>query len=209
MKFSKEFKEALCNLPENEKDKLLLRLLKKDIKLTNRLHFELVSDNSVDEERQAVRNELEKQIQTLANYSFSIGSLFMDVRYLSGMINEHVSRTNDKIGEVDLNIFLLTRILEEFNSEILNVTYAKAGKFCTSVIARAFKILLLINKLHPDYRIEFQEGLHKMGKKIGANPYLMETAIFNGFDVNWPLKGEIPEDIEEFHKELRSKGYLR
>ena len=37
----------------------------------------------------------------------------------------------------------------------------------------------------------------------------MRTAIQNGFDVNWLLHFDIPENIEQIHKNIRSQGYLR
>ena len=55
MTFPKEFKEALSHLPSKEKDKLILRLLKKDITLANRLMFELVNTNTVDEQRNKIK----------------------------------------------------------------------------------------------------------------------------------------------------------
>ena len=55
--FHKEFKEALSRLPSKEKDKLILRLLKKDLVLANRLLFELLSTNTVEEERQKMTDE--------------------------------------------------------------------------------------------------------------------------------------------------------
>lgn len=48
MTFPKEFKEALSHLPSKEKDKLVLRLLRKDLLLANRLLFELVNTNTVE-----------------------------------------------------------------------------------------------------------------------------------------------------------------
>lgn len=46
MKFDPEFKKALSQLPSGEKDKLILRLLKHDLTLANRLAFELLSADS-------------------------------------------------------------------------------------------------------------------------------------------------------------------
>ena len=37
--FSKEFKKAIQELSSTEKDKLIFRLLKRDLDLVNRLHF--------------------------------------------------------------------------------------------------------------------------------------------------------------------------
>ena len=51
MKFDPEFKNAILQLPSKEKDKLLLRLLKRDVILANQLHFELISGDSVQDRR--------------------------------------------------------------------------------------------------------------------------------------------------------------
>lgn len=51
--------------------------------------------------------------------------------------------------------------------------------------------------------------LIKLGRIIGDNKYLMKFAIHNGFDVNWLLRAEIPENIEQIHKDIRDRGYLR
>jgi len=56
MKFNKEFKDAVLQLSQTEKDKLLLQLLKKDAVLSSKLQFELLDDKSVDE-RQLVMEE--------------------------------------------------------------------------------------------------------------------------------------------------------
>ena len=45
--FDKEFKTAIHNLSDVEKDKLILRLLRKDLDLANRLYFELVDTETV------------------------------------------------------------------------------------------------------------------------------------------------------------------
>ena len=58
MKFSKEFKDALADLPSKEKDKLIIRLLRKDPALTQRLYFELVMDRTVDQQREVVKERL-------------------------------------------------------------------------------------------------------------------------------------------------------
>jgi len=85
----------------------------------------------------------------------------------------------------------------------------KRRKFSIAVIARAFKIILLIHKLDNDFLMEFEPHLKKLGKLIGDNHFLMETAIKNGLDVNWLMNAEIPEDIITIHKEIRANGFLK
>lgn len=210
MKYPKEFKEAISNLPGKEKDKLILRLLKKDLKLANRLLFELVSDQTVEGRREEVEKRILKKASDRANYFHSVGYLNMDVRYLSGEISEHVFNTKDKFGEVYLNLKMINEVLSANQEHLINVKLNRsAQKFYTAVIARAFKILILISKLHEDFWMELETDLNQFGQLIGNNHALMETAIFNGFDVNWLLKFNIPEDIAEYHKDLRQRGYLK
>lgn len=210
MKYSKEFKEAIAHLPSKEKDKLILRLLKKDIKLTNRLRFELVSDQSVEERRTEVKERILRKAKETAESFFSVGYLNMDVRYLSGEIAEHVFNTKDKFGEAYLNLIMINRILDANKENLAHTKFNRsAKKFYTAVIARAFKILILISKLHEDLWMDLEEELHQFGQLIGNNHPLMKTAIYNGLDVNWLLQFNIPEDIAEYQKDLRRRGYLK
>ncbi len=207
--YTKEFKEAISQLPSIEKDKLILRLLKKDLTLANRLLFELLSTNTVDEERQNIEKRIKLRVEQITNSFYSVGYLNMDVRYLSGEISDHVKRTKDKFGEVSLNLLLLTEVLHKNHFNILRATPGKARNFCIAVIARVFKTLILINKMHPDYRLDFSLNMEKVGKLISNNKYLMDAAIKNGLDINWLLQGDIPEDIDAIHKEIRRLGFLK
>jgi len=48
-----------------------------------------------------------------------------------------------------------------------------------------------------------------LGALIIDNKFLMKEAIRNGFDVNWLLNAEIPEDISIIHKQIRAAGFLK
>lgn len=210
MTFPKEFKEAISYLPSAEKDKLILRLLKKDLVLANRLMFELVNTDTLEERREKVTNHIFYQIKRHQEHHHSISYLNWDVRDFSGLINEHVSITKDKFGEAYLNLIMINEVLKRNKNFILNSRPpAKRRKFCVAVIARAFRILLLINKLDNDYFIEFKEHLKEFGELIIENKYLIKDAINNGFDVNWLLNTEIPEDIVAIHKKVRANGFLK
>ena len=209
MTFDKEFKEALSALPNKEKDKLLFRLLKKDKILAKRLQFELISGNSVDDKRA----ELEERIKDQAKYfdeSFSsLGYLNMDIRFLSGEITEHVKVTKDKFGEASLNLLLLKEVLKHNNHHIMNGRPPrKLKKLGVALLARMFKVLVLIDKLDQDYFLEFEENLEEVGRLLGDNPPLMKMAIFCGLDVNWFIRADIPENISDIYKHVRAEGYL-
>lgn len=208
MIFTKEFKEVISHLPSKEKDKLIIRLLKKNVNLANRLYFELLDTKTVDDRRLDLEERIKNRIEVFSKHYSTPGYLMMDMRDISGEITEHVKITKDKFGEVSLNLLMLKDTLVIHNKRIMESTHGKARKFCTYVIARTFKILILISKLHEDLLLDFSNDLEKLNALISENDYLMKTAIQNGFDVNWLLESNIPENIEEIHKDIRNQGYL-
>ena len=207
--FSKEFKKAIQELPNSEKDKLIFRLLKRDLDLANRLYFELVDVETVEDKRTAFEIEMIKKINYFSDRYYSVGYLLQDTRFLSGDITNDVKITKDKFGEISLNLKMLNHLLTINNKRIETVTYSKAYTLCIYVIARAFKILLLIKAMDEDYFLDFKENLSTLGKLIYDNPFLMHTAIDNDLDVNWLILGEIPENIVAIHKEIRANGFLK
>lgn len=207
--FTKEFKQAIQELPSAEKDKLIFRLLRRDLDLANRLHFELVDVETVEEKRNTFEKEMFTKIKHYSERFYSVGYLLQDTRFMSGEITNHVKITKDKFGEITLNTKMLIQLLTLNNDKIQQQTYSKSYTLCIYVIARAFKILLLIKAIDEDYFIDFKEDLSQLGELIGQNPMLMRTAINNGLDVNWLLSGEIPENIVAMHKEIRANGFLK
>jgi hypothetical protein len=82
VKFNKDFKEAISRLPSKEKDKLILRLLKKDLMLANGLLFELVNPQTVDERRAIIEKRIINQTKRFYENYYSPGELMMDLRYI-------------------------------------------------------------------------------------------------------------------------------
>lgn len=209
MTFDPEFKKALKLLSEAEKDKLILRLLKHDLHLANQLRFTLVETDSVQKKRDDVQKRIIKRIERATEHYYSAGYLLMDVREISGEINEHVSITKDKLGEIILNCLMIRQLLDLNNERIGAETFDKAYTLCIYIIARIFKILMLIQKQHEDLHMEFSEEIETIGKLVGKNHLLMNTAIHNGLDVNWLIHFNIPKNIAGIYKNLREKGFLK
>ena len=209
MKFSKEFKQAISHLPDKEKDKLLFRLLKKDPIMIKRLEYELIDDRSLEDRRKEMEAFVIEQVDVMTNNFHSPGYLNMDIRFLSGYITEHVKVTKDKFGEASLNLLMLNKVLEKNNENLLKKSSVKNRKLGIAILTRAFKIMIGINKLHEDLFIEFEDDLKRLGQLMLQNDQLMKLAIHHGFDVNWLLKANIPEDIAALQKDLKDKGYLK
>ena len=209
MKIETEFKEAILALPEKEKDKLLIRLIKKDKVLVNQLYFQLLETKSVE----AFRSELEERFQRIVaavKIRFYSSDIYLqEVKVMSGMINELVSTTKDKYSEPYLNlkmlIISLTYLKDELNREMPNRSYA----FNIYVIARSFKIMTQIKTMHEDLQYDFKEDIETLGELITCFPNIMKLSIYNGLDVNWLINFEIPDDIVVIQKDLRARGFLK
>ena len=173
------------------------------------MYFELVDVETVEDKRAAFEIEMLHKINYFSERFYSVGYLLQDTRFLSGEITYHVKITKDKFGEISLNLKMLNQLLTINNERIKTVTYSKAYTLCIYIIARAFKILLLIKAIDEDYFIDFKEDLLLLGELIGQNPMLIRTAINNGLDINWLISGEIPENIVAIHKEIRANGFLK
>lgn len=205
----KELKEAITHLSSTEKDKLIFRLLKKDVALANRLLFELVSTETVEEKRKKIEDSLSFEIDRAVKNFYSPSYLSMDVRYMSGMITEHVQITKDKFGDPYLNLYILNGLIPKLNKKLETYTPQNANKFYVPALARIFKILMNISKFHEDEQYEFRDNLYKLGESITENPDFIKAAINNGLDINWLLNAEIPENIVQIHKNIRALGFLR
>src|SRR5690554_1614310 len=120
MKFDNEFKKAISQLSSSEKDKLILRLLKRDLVLINQLYFQLLSDESADEKRVKLETRILKRIDLASERFWSLGYLMMDMRDISGEITDHVRTTKDKFGEPKLQLLMLIEILKRNNTRIKN-----------------------------------------------------------------------------------------
>ncbi|HWK99658.1 MAG TPA: hypothetical protein VNQ55_06920, partial [Parapedobacter sp.] len=115
-------KRAILDLPQAEKDRLLVRLINKDRMLIKQLHFQLLEDEGDLDERTAV---LLGKLQELAeraagyipnvNHSRNADNLMGELKYGSGLINEHATVTKDKMSEVRLRLFLVSQSLTHFD----------------------------------------------------------------------------------------------
>ena len=207
MKLDEEFKVALRNLPEKEKDKLLFRLIKHDLALANRLRFELLAEYTIEESRENIKKEIrERMIWILKHTHNVLSDLWWDMRDFSGKITNHVSITRDKYGEVELLIFLMRETLQTYNS-IEESSLKYPTKLHQYLINKIMKILLLIQKLDPDFQSDFKDDLIEIQQHMGQSQILMKLCIYNGFDVNWLDLDRTPDDLQQIYKEGRARGY--
>ncbi len=208
MEYSKEFKQALSQFSNSEKDKLIFRLLKKDKLLSKKLYFELIDEETTDDKRNTMEENIRERILEISKYIGNQKYFLVLIRKLSAEITEHVKVTTDKFGDVSLNLFLINEILEH-NEKLGQQRFDNVYKLYIYLINKIFKALTLIKKLDEDYWMEFDELLENLNEKIDNNIYLSKLCINNGLDFNWLKCENIPDHFELIVKNIKSEGFLR
>lgn len=208
MEYSKEFKQALSEFSSKEKDKLIFRLLKKDKLLSKKLYFELIDEETTDDKRNTMEENIRERILEISKYIGNQKYFLVLIRKLSAEITEHVKVTTDRFGDVYLNLFLINKILEH-NEKLSRQRFDNVYKLYIYLINKIFKALTLIKKLDEDYWMEFDELLTDIDFQIHETLYLEKLCINNGLDFNWLKCENIPENFELIVKNIKSEGFLR
>lgn len=208
MEYSKEFKAALSAFSNIEKDRLIFRLLRKDKLLSKKLYFELIDPETTDDKRDAMEGQVKEKVLLASKYVGNAKYFLTIIRKISAEITEHVKITTDKFGEVSLNLLLINAILE-YNTDLSRQRFDNVYKLYLYIINKIFKSLILIRKLDEDYWMEIDEYLRDTQKKITENHYLQKLCINNGLDFNWFECDNIPENIDQIMKDIKSQGFLR
>lgn len=205
---NQQIKDLIALIPIKERDKLLTRLLKKDLNLVNKLLFEYIKEESVDQRREKVQNEIEKKIAGWGRvFASSPDDLLLQMRTLSGLINEHVYITKDKFGEVALNILMIRQIID-FHFETLNKTNSyEMHKFNDYLIARLLRTLVQIKNLHEDLHLEFKKDLQQIAEKLNQLHHFKQVATNKHIDLNWLDIYNIPDNIDTIQKNSRKRDF--
>ena len=171
-----EIIEILRTLTLEQKDKLLLKLFRKDPMLVEKLAFEFFEDKS--DLRQRVEN-LKQTIDeylSASPYNYDTpGEIMMSMRGVNGRITEHVKITKDKYGEVELTILLLNRAFELRWNTLVEKMH-RADTFTEYVLKRTQTVLKNLSKLHPDNLLDFKDELNRLLTFIHKYPRTAKTA---------------------------------
>ncbi|MEL6390886.1 MAG: hypothetical protein AAFQ02_12075 [Bacteroidota bacterium] len=170
---SKELKEALSDLPDREKDKLIYRLLPKDGKLVDRLIFQLLEQGAtLEDRREELKDEIERRMARYPGQYYSPGYLHIELREISGRITYHKDVTGDKFGEVELNYLMIAEITSRNFDYLKEEGYFAIRKWGEYVIKRLQKLEKLSAKLHEDYLLEFEEYAETVADLLPRIPAL-------------------------------------
>lgn len=150
-----DFKKAIKQLSEKEKEDVILKAVRRDAELYELLTYELLPEVSLEQ----VVAETSERIYTLMFQPS--GRIFSKAitRSLRKAIKE-IARfkriTKDAKGEIDLHMYLLRLIFENFSGQFES-TYKTFFVATARLVVRT--IQLIQKKLHPDYHLEYKAEL--------------------------------------------------
>ena len=154
-KISDALWDAILALPPRKQQSILKRLLRKHPEEIEKLSFELLGDQDIQEE---MKQEVLDYIETRMNFypALYTSALFLlgELRKISGKINNYVKVTQDKVGEIEMNYKMLADCLVK-NGPILQEE--KWGKDLFLYIhKRLIKLDRLSGQVHEDYLLEYE-----------------------------------------------------
>ena len=181
-KLSKALQDAICDMSDKEKDKLLLTLVARDQKLVDQLQYELLEAGASLEDR---KDQILRAIYRLAHdHHYSPGWLMMDMRSVNAMITYHVKITKDKRGEIELTLRMLNEVYAHQMQHLRKAT-ARTQTISAYLVKRAQFILQKLGKLHEDYYIEFEDEVNSLLQHLHATAPAKEAAEA-GLPKQWP-----------------------
>lgn len=183
-----ELKEAILRQSQKEKDKLLIRLINKDKRLMEQLHYLLLEDENDLYSRilkgkgklenvfsRAVKG-IEKQRQVNRYKEFTAY-----LKSASGIVNEHAAITKNKESELDLRLMIVEwsfQTYPQFYEKAIRSAYNEAHFLYQT--ARIKTIVSLYSKLHEDLQFEYDERLSSIldfAEKTVLRSYMQATEV--------------------------------
>jgi hypothetical protein len=103
-------RKALQQLPQKEKDQLLVRLVAQDVVLMEQLTFRLLEGPDALEQRRAtLRAQVDDPVR---GYHQTPNDLLVILRQLQARLAYHAKITDDSFGEIELSLRLLANVFQ-------------------------------------------------------------------------------------------------
>lgn len=203
------FKLAISELSSKEKDKLIHRLLRRDLDLHQKLYFELVSEDTADQKRDIVEDGIKFILRKYGEKVMHYHYLYTELRTCSGKIAHHVKICSDKFGDIYLNLTLVKETLEILPKYYHKFSVPHLYKVHLYLVNKLYKCIVLSQKLHEDYLIELRDVCENISELITENKQFAVLCYKHQFDLEWLNMENIPEDIAEIFKQTKAAGFLK
>ncbi|RNI25696.1 hypothetical protein [Rufibacter latericius] len=153
---SADFKQALKRLSEKEKEALVLRLIRKDAEAYDTLAFELLDEVTLETLFERSSETIHEILFTVSGRSLS-KALNRGLKKATQEIARYQRITKDRKGEVELHLYLLNLIFDNFTGQFESIYKG----FYVATARLVLRTMTLIQKhLHEDYHLEYQEQLN-------------------------------------------------
>ncbi|MBS7333887.1 MAG: hypothetical protein KIG88_09870 [Weeksellaceae bacterium] len=168
-------KQEILDLPEKEKNQLLIRLINKDQVLIEQLHFRLLEDEfDLNKRFEDLKTEIESTLND--NYKAIMNVKFNDkgrmylrlIRGLSSKINHFAKVTKDVNGELRLRTFLLIESTKKYN-QLQKEDTVIGYKTRLYQVSKIKTMISLFGKLHEDLKYDYSSEFYEILEEIIVN----------------------------------------
>jgi type I site-specific restriction endonuclease len=149
---SLDFKKAIKQLTDKEKESLLLRAVRRDAEWYETLAYELLEDVTLEQLIEETSEKIHDLLHTTSGRSFA-RSLTKSLRKSLHEIARFKRITKDAKGEIDLHLYLLKLIFDNFTGQFESLYRS----FYVATARLTVRTAQLIRKnLHEDYHLEYK-----------------------------------------------------
>jgi hypothetical protein len=174
---SPELRRALLQLPQKEKDQLLVRLVVHNPVLTEQLAYRLLEGPDALETRRAVlRAQVDDPVR---GFHQTPNDLLVILRQLQARLAYHAKITEDVFGETELSWRLLANVLRH-QPEITARLHGPTQPLLQHLAKRTHEALKQTAKLHEDYHLELAPTANAVLAALwqsGAAPLARELGL--------------------------------
>ncbi|MDX5345890.1 MAG: hypothetical protein LPJ89_05650 [Hymenobacteraceae bacterium] len=179
---SAALKKAVKQLSEKEKEAWLLKALRRDAELQEMMAFEL-EEVTLEELTEEYQTRIKELMDNTSGRSLP-KSLAKSLRKSQKEITQFKRVTKDKTAEVNLHLFLLRMIFNNFSGP-LNSYYKGFYTGTGRLLLRT--INLIYKNLHEDYYLEYETELNEFLENLRSRD--------NYYSTNLDLPKRFPEEF--------------
>lgn len=174
---SPDLRRAILQLPEREKDQLLVRLVAQDAVLTEQLAFRLLEGPDALETRRAtLRTQVDDPVR---GFHPTPNDLLVILRQLQARLAYHAKITGDAFGETELSWRLLHNVFQHQAASTARL-HGPTQPLLQHLTKRTHEALKQTAKLHEDYLVELAETANAVLAALwqsGAAPLARELGL--------------------------------
>lgn len=178
---STDFKKAIKQLSDKEKEAVILKAVRRDAELYELLSYELLPEVSLEQVVAETSERIYDLMHNTTGRNFSKG-ISRSLRKSIKEIARFKRITKDAKGEIDLHIYLLKLIFDNFSGQFES-QYKSFFVTTARLVVRTMQ--LIRKKLHPDYHLEYQADLDGFLAHLHARSKSkhLSFALPHGFDL--------------------------